>query len=890
MRPFTPFLGMALAVSLVAAGSANAADHFVPGDFTTIQEALDSATVVDGDTIFVTTDGTHASFTVGKSVTIENASAGVVTISGGGNGVVVNNDSSPTLVGLDISGNPANGIAVESNGTVTIRNSTLTNNGTGGNDSAIQVTAAVSPTIVIEDSSLNSNPRRAFTSDFAGAGGQIIATNTTFNNNGETGIFLGAPAGSPIAMDIQMTDCQINDNGTGGFGRGAQFFGGSLTMVGGSVTGNNNNGLFPDGPFGNVTMHLTGVEITNNGEQGVALLTQGNYTFVDCDISNNTFQGIFRLANAGATPTVLEVIGTTISSNGTEGIFLEDQAVDATITDTSFIGNANGGDSQLRAIGGQTINIDVEGSFFDWNNSGGNLVLVAPGTYNIRNTVINGGGGGVGSILAENGGTFVLEHVTIASAPGASGAGVFSGGGADTSFTLRNVIFSGVATAIVNNRETNNWDVDYCLFDPDGADIGGSFPAEVGGIGANSISGLAAGFVQDTTGFGSGDFRLTAGSPALSAGQDLSIEEDKDGAARPNPVGSPPDMGAYEAGPVTSLSAALVNFPPVAIDTVSSASVNILNDGIEDVTVTGLDVVGPDAGVYTIVSPATVPFVVEHGDLVTVSLTFESASAGSFTSATLQVATTDAVADVLEANLTAEAFEGPAIGAAPTSLAFGSITVATSTTLQVDVSNVGDQPLEITGLDLTGSDAGSYTLVSPPSVPLNINPGDPAVVLTVRFAPAEGGDFNNAALEVSSSNATNSPLSVPLSGTATTPPELVLSDTSLDFGAIDEGDATDLDLTIDNEGDEPLVISSLQIVGNDAGNFALVDAPTLPATIPGGEDLVLKVEFSPAEAGIFDDATLEIGSNDPVNPTVFVTLEGEGIEVTRIGEWMMLID
>jgi hypothetical protein len=65
------------AVVLLLAGSAGATDWSVPGDFPTIQAAIDSASVADGDAILVSA-GAYTGATVTKAVTIR--ATGVVSI------------------------------------------------------------------------------------------------------------------------------------------------------------------------------------------------------------------------------------------------------------------------------------------------------------------------------------------------------------------------------------------------------------------------------------------------------------------------------------------------------------------------------------------------------------------------------------------------------------------------------------------------------------------------------------------------------------------------------------------------------------------------------------------------------------------------------------------
>jgi len=75
----------------------------------------------------------------------------------------------------------------------------------------------------------------------------------------------------------------------------------------------------------------------------------------------------------------------------------------------------------------------------------------------------------------------------------------------------------------------------YSLFD----EIAGTQP------GMGNVTGNAASFFVDPAG---GDFHLATGSPAVGAGEPgLPVMVDIDGNPRPNPMGSSPDIGAYEA-------------------------------------------------------------------------------------------------------------------------------------------------------------------------------------------------------------------------------------------------------------------------------------------------------------------------------------------------------
>ncbi len=64
--------------ALLLAGSAGAAEWHVPGQFPTIQAAIDSSSVHDGDTITVSS-GRHKGATVTKAITIRGLSGATIT-------------------------------------------------------------------------------------------------------------------------------------------------------------------------------------------------------------------------------------------------------------------------------------------------------------------------------------------------------------------------------------------------------------------------------------------------------------------------------------------------------------------------------------------------------------------------------------------------------------------------------------------------------------------------------------------------------------------------------------------------------------------------------------------------------------------------------------------
>ena len=64
----------------------------------------------------------------------------------------------------------------------------------------------------------------------------------------------------------------------------------------------------------------------------------------------------------------------------------------------------------------------------------------------------------------------------------------------------------------------------------------------------NKVGYASAGFVTPTTGVGTGNFQVLAGSPAPGYGDPaIVLATDIAGNPRPNPVATNPDIGAYES-------------------------------------------------------------------------------------------------------------------------------------------------------------------------------------------------------------------------------------------------------------------------------------------------------------------------------------------------------
>lgn len=97
-----------------------------------------------------------------------------------------------------------------------------------------------------------------------------------------------------------------------------------------------------------------------------------------------------------------------------------------------------------------------------------------------------------------------------------------------------------------------------------------------------------------------------------------------------------------------------------------------------------------------------------------------------------------------------------------------------------------------------------------------------------------------------------------------------------DFGDVQVGAMCTAAITISNFDGHLLEVYDIDFVAGSSSDFAVTTAPLLPVTIPSGSSVEVHIAFTPSCEG-YSCASLEIGSDDPVNPIVTVALEGVGV-------------
>jgi PGF-CTERM protein len=197
----------------------------------------------------------------------------------------------------------------------------------------------------------------------------------------------------------------------------------------------------------------------------------------------------------------------------------------------------------------------------------------------------------------------------------------------------------------------------------------------------------------------------------------------------------------------------------------------------------------------------------------------------------------------------------------PSSVDFGERSVGNASTQDVTVTNDGDVSVEVTDVNVTGSNESLFTVTDGANGG-DISPGE-SLTATVEYV-AENTRDHSATLNVSYADGSHSDVS--LSGTGT---PATLSGTVTDYvggidGATVEVDGTDMETTTDEDGNYSLTVSEASV--------DLTVSHTFPDGEPFGQVLSVAIagdttrdvrhvpseaDFFPSEADLFGDGSAD---------------------------------
>ena len=202
------------------------------------------------------------------------------------------------------------------------------------------------------------------------------------------------------------------------------------------------------------------------------------------------------------------------------------------------------------------------------------------------------------------------------------------------------------------------------------------------------------------------------------------------------------------------------------------------------------------------------------------------------------------------------------VASSPSSVSFGNVQVGSKQTKYETLTNTGSSALTISQANVSGTGFSLSGL----SLPMTLNKGQ-SVTFTVAFNPKTGGS-SSGGITVSS-NASNSSLTIALSGTGVSAGQLTSSASILNFGSVNVGSSKTLTANLSATGSS-VTISSANTTNSE---FTLAGL-SLPKTISAGQSISVSLTFTPRASGTAS-GSISLASNAANTPAV-ETLTGSG--------------
>jgi hypothetical protein len=198
----------------------------------------------------------------------------------------------------------------------------------------------------------------------------------------------------------------------------------------------------------------------------------------------------------------------------------------------------------------------------------------------------------------------------------------------------------------------------------------------------------------------------------------------------------------------------------------------------------------------------------------------------------------------------------------PSSLSFGSVTIGSSQSQTVTLSNAGGTSTTISSATVSGAGFSLSGLATP----LILAAGQSSS-FRITFAPNSAGPV--AGSIAIGSTAANSNLTAALTGTATTPGALSANPASLSFGGVAVGSSQSQTGSVTNPGGSSVTLSQATVSG---AGFS-VGGLALPITLSPGQTTSFSVTFAPQAAGNLNGTVAFVSNVATIN----VALAGTGL-------------
>ena len=215
------------------------------------------------------------------------------------------------------------------------------------------------------------------------------------------------------------------------------------------------------------------------------------------------------------------------------------------------------------------------------------------------------------------------------------------------------------------------------------------------------------------------------------------------------------------------------------------------------------------------------------------------------------------------------------------SIDFGNTNVGATTSLTFAVNNAGDSALTLGQVAVSGSQANEFSVTAQPATPLAAAGG---TTFEISFTPAANG-ARSATLTLINSDSNESPFTISVSGTGTSPEITVyrtdagISSDIADAGTtsyqnVTVGQPSSLSFSIANRGTSSLTLGAASISGANSGDFTITSQPATQIGPAHRTNMV--VRFIPGGTGS-RSASVSFATNDTDENPFNFTLSGNGV-------------
>ncbi len=303
----------------------------------------------------------------------------------------------------------------------------------------------------------------------------------------------------------------------------------------------------------------------------------------------------------------------------------------------------------------------------------------------------------------------------------------------------------------------------------------------------------------------------------------------------------------------------------------ATASFDVSNEGNVTLDVTGISVTGPDADAFAVTSGGS-GTTVASGSNYTVTVEFAPTAIGDQT-AVVSVAHNDSDASPSNVSVSGTGL-APSATLSPDPVAFGDVNTEDTALREVNVTNDGNVPLNVTGATVESDATGAFSVVS--GTTGVVAPGE-NLALTVEFAPSAPGSAS-AVLNVTH-NASGSPTAAVLEGTGVEPVANVTPAATFAGRFNVTGAADTINVTVRNDGGAPLNVTSMTLAGDDVSQYAIASGKSTPVVVGPGQSHEVTVAFDPTSPGN-KTVVLSVAHNDTDASPSNVSIGREAVDAT----------